>query len=585
MAPLVNEHDFIQATNLKKFKLEKAAKPLMKLTGLKRLNELYQGLDVYQGSEFIDAAFNRLEIDIELDENGLKHIPTSGPFITISNHPFGLLDGMALLKILYTTRPDFKVMANFLLQHIDPVKDCFISVNPLEDHQNAYSSLKGMRDALGHIRDGKPLGIFPSGEVSSFKKNARTITDREWQLPALKLIQKVKVPVLPILFEGTNSAIFHLLGLLHPSLRTASLPSELLKKQHKAIKVRIGNVISVKEQAQFEDTYQYGRYLRARTYSVGLGGRQKKRLKPPQIKIQRPAKPVAEPTADSLIQREIQQLRSQDRVLCAQQQFEIFTAYAEEIPHLLTEIGRLREITFREVGEGTNQRLDLDAYDQYYLHLFLWDNEQKRLAGAYRIGEGKKIISQFGKKGMYVSSLFKVKKEMIPHFENSIELGRSFIHKDYQRNRLPLFLLWKGISTFLEKEGIYKHVMGPVSISNQYSSVSKSLMVAFLKKHYYDDELASYVKPRKRFKPKIKKVDLDDLVEGIPNDLKVMDKIIEDMEPTHFRLPVLLKKYIKQNARIIGFNIDPAFNLALDGFMIMDLKDLPEATIQGFKKV
>ncbi|MEM8899948.1 MAG: 1-acyl-sn-glycerol-3-phosphate acyltransferase [Bacteroidota bacterium] len=182
MALLVNENDFIQATNLKKFKLEKAAKPLMKLTGLKRLNELYQGLDVYEGSEFIDAAFNRLEIDIELDENDLKHIPTSGPFITISNHPFGLLDGMALLKILYTTRPDFKVMANFLLQHIDPVKDCFISVNPLEDHQNAYSSLKGMRGALGHVRDGKPLGIFPSGEVSSFKKNARTITDREWQL-------------------------------------------------------------------------------------------------------------------------------------------------------------------------------------------------------------------------------------------------------------------------------------------------------------------------------------------------------------------------------------------------------------------
>lgn len=583
MEELVKKEDFIRAANLERLKLERAAGPLMKLTGIDEINRIYDALHTFEGAaKFTEMFFERMNIRILLDESELDHIPKSGPLVTVSNHPFGAVDGLALLKIVSGQRPDCKLMGNFLLQHILPIREDIIAVNPFESEKIQVSSLKGMRQALAHVKEGKALSMFPSGEVSSLQSLGRGITDRAWQKPALKIIQKSQAAVVPIYFQGANSPLFHLLGLLHPSLRTASLPAEMIRKKDSEITVRIGNPISVKEQAEFTDVDQLGRFLRARTYSLGSALKVRKFFAP-RFLLTRPPEEVAPPQAMSDMEAEVSALPA-EALVCSQANFDVYVADSIQIPHVLNELGRLREITFREVGEGTNKESDLDEFDLYYLHLFLWDRDEKRIAGAYRLGKGHTIIEKYGKKGFYSHSFFRYKDEFIPILRQSIELGRSFIHKDYQKHRLSLFLLWKGIATFYSQYPEYRYLIGPVSISNNYSSTSKKFMVEFLSRFYSHPEFAKYVRPRKPFKGKLKNKELKELLEFSPTDLKVLDKVIEDIEPAHFRLPVLLKKYIAQNARILAFNVDPDFNFALDGLMIIDLRDVPEETLRNFKR-
>ncbi len=582
MKEIINKEEFINATNLHKLKMEKAAHPLMRLTGVAKLNALYDSLMPCEGLDFVEALFEKLEIDIVFDEEELENIPKQGSFITVSNHPFGAIDGLILLKLIANKRPDYKIMANYLLQHLDPIKDYLLPVNPFEEDISRQSSFVGMRRAVTHLQNKNALGIFPAGEVSTLQKRSRQITDRAWQRPALKLIQSSKVPIIPIYFQGSNSAIFHLLGLVNPRIRTAILPAELFKKKKKVIRVRIGNPVPLRDQKGFKDLDRFGRFLRAKTYALGSALEVHKFYSPPikRPRFQKASKPVAPPQEKTKILEEIEHLREHNLVF-TQKNFEAFIVYANEIPHILPELGRLREITFREVGEGTNEPLDTDEYDLYYYHLFLWDTEEHQIVGAYRIGKGDEIIDRFGKKGFYIHSLFKIEDGFLPILSQSVELGRSFITKAYQKNRLPLFLLWRGIVHFLKNHPESRYIIGPVSISNSYSKVSRNFIVAYIEAYYFDYNLASYIQPRHAFRVKKNKfpVDTKTLLEGVGADLKKVDKIISDIEPSHMNLPILLKKYIGQNARIIGFNVDPQFNDSLDGLMIVDVLELPESSV------
>lgn len=573
---LVNKKDFAKAIQLQRYRLAAAAGPLMRITGITKVNKWYDKIHTRHGLDFIEDLFNLMDVSVEVDPEDLRKIPRNGAFITVSNHPFGMMDGLVLLKLIASQRPDFKVMANFLLQYVPQLKEYFISVNPLENHPGAYSNLKGMKQALEHVANGHPLGIFPAGEVSTFQPKTRTISDRAWQKPALKLIQKAGVPVVPVYFQGTNSPLFHLVGLLHPALRTVALPSEMIRKTHTRLKVRIGTPITVKELQLVPGTERLGRYLRARTYSLGSGLEVNHFFKP-RFEFPKLQQPIAHPVPQHVIRAEVEALGS-GRIICSQGEFDVYCASAQEIPNTLQEIGRLREITFRSAGEGTGHAKDLDEFDLYYLHLFLWDRSAQQVAGAYRMGKGDEIMSKYGRSGFYTDSVFRIRDGLNPILERAIELGRSFILEAYQKKRLPLFLLWKGIYQYLQHNPRYRYLVGPVSISNDYSTVSKQLIVALIRKFYFDDHLAQFISPRQRFEPRIREVDIDALLEGFTGDLKQADKLLEDIEPAHFRLPVLLKKYIRQNARIICFNVDPKFNNALDGFMVLDLTDLPPET-------
>ncbi|MCK4749567.1 MAG: lysophospholipid acyltransferase family protein, partial [Bacteroidales bacterium] len=389
----------------------------------------------------------------------LKKIPKEGAFITVSNHPFGGIDGMLLVKILEHYRPDIKVMSNFILNKIEPVSDYMLPVNPFERRKDAASSIIGIKMALEHLREGNVLGIFPAGEVSSYNEDNYGISDREWQYPAMKMIKKAGVPVVPVYFQGNNSRLFHFMGLIHPSLRTVRLPAEVFNKKHKKIRIRVGNPITVKEQDAFKDVSTYGRYLRARTYALGSVLEVKKFFRP-RIKRGSRVEPVAEPVSPGLIVDEIQKIR-EEYTLFTSDHFDVFCTPSTEIPQIMNELGRLREITFRAVGEGTNHAMDIDEYDLYYNQLFVWDNQEHRIVGAYRVGKGQEILRRYGIKGFYLQSLFRMNRRFVPILRQSLELGRSFIVKDYQRRPMPLFLLWKGILYFLLKHTEYRYLIGP----------------------------------------------------------------------------------------------------------------------------
>jgi putative hemolysin len=576
--PLITTADFAKATGIKNRLI---AEGLMKFSGLHELNKLYAEACTHQGIDFVQAILAKKNITLACSEAEWQRLPIKGPFITISNHPFGGLDGLALIDLVGRRRADFKIMGNFLLKKIEPLKDFIIGVNPLEDYRQAYSSAAGMKAALHHLAGGGCLGMFPAGEVSAARFNVKQATDRAWQKPAIKLILKAGVPVVPIYFFGQNSLSFQLLGHLHPSLRTLRLPHELARAKDITLHIRIGHPIQPEELQAFDDLQQITEFLRARTYALG----KVKEPSPPKLKIpnlRRPA-PIADATTPDKIEADLSKIAH--RKLFSQQQFDVYLAEAAELPNTLPEIGRLRELTFRQEGEGTNKEIDLDTYDNFYKHLILYDREAKQVVGAYRIGLGRDILRTYGRKGFYTYSLFKMKDGFIPILNEAIELGRSFIIPEYQNKRLPLFLLWRGILMVLLQHPEYNYIIGPVSISNYYSKVSKSLIVAFIQRNYFNHELAAFIQPRKKFRVNaaiLQEAEL--LLKGTGNDLRKLDKVIDDIEPAIRSAPVLLKKYIQQNARIIGFNVDPKFNQALDGLMILDFRHVNRTTIENLQK-
>ncbi|MEE4198383.1 MAG: GNAT family N-acyltransferase [Bacteroidales bacterium] len=580
---LVTSKDISKVIHLDKLGGEVVAKLLMQILKFNKVNKVYSETRDKEGIEFVNSVIDHLGINFEVSEDDRKRIPEKGPFIVVANHPFGGVDAVILLKIFTEIRPDFKAMANFLLQKIDPLKDVIFPVNPFETHKDAKSSFTGIKNALQHLEEGKCLGIFPAGEVSSYQPDSGIIQDREWQPSILKFIQKVQVPIVPVYFQGTNSRFFHMLGQIHPLLRTAKLPSELFNKKNKTIKIRIGIPIPVKEQHEFSDTAHFGRYIRARTYALGTALEVKKFFRPsfyPKIKK---IEPVAPPVKKEDLTREVKSL-IENYLLFENRNFKVFCAPSTEMPLSMHEIGRLRELTFREVGEGTNRSLDIDEYDFYYNQLVVWDDDEHKIVGAYRIGKGKDIIAQYGLPGFYIHSLFKIRKKFLSILNESIELGRSFIIKEYQRKPLPLFLLWKGLLFFLLKNTDYRYLIGPVSISNDFSRFSKSLIVEFIKTYHYNEELARWIKPRKKFIVKPDKiVDRKIFIEEEKGDVTKIDQLIQDIE-SNYKFPILLKKYLQLNSKIIGFNIDPKFNNALDGLIILDIFDVPQNFIKGLSK-
>ncbi|MFZ0490809.1 MAG: lysophospholipid acyltransferase family protein [Salegentibacter sp.] len=580
---IVSAKEVAKVMNLEKFGIlgTSLGWAVLRTTRLSRLNKEYQKRKDLSGPEFIDSILKGFEIDFEIPEKDLKRIPKTGPFITISNHPLGGIDGMILMKLLLAQRQDYKIIANFLLHRLDPLKPYIMPVNPFEDRRDAKSSMGGIKEAISHLREGHALGMFPAGEVSTYK-DQRLIVDKPWEPVAMRLVQKAKVPVIPIYFHAKNSTFFYRLASMSDVLRTAKLPSEMLSQKKRKIRVRIGNPIPVEDQAEHENLEAFTAFLRRKTYMLANVFESKKLFEkiPKTLKLPKIPKKIALETSEDLMEQEVEICRKLDKRLLMSKNYEVFLAKKEIIPNILQELGRLREITFREVGEGTNNATDLDPFDDYYYHLFLWDNDAKKVAGAYRMGMGAEIFKDHGINGFYLQDLFRFEPELYGMMSQSIEMGRAFIIKEYQQRPMPLFLLWKGIVHCTLRFPEHKYLIGGVSISNKFSNFSKSLMIEFMKSHYYDPYVAQYVRPKKEFKVKLKDADKDFFFDESEADLNKFDKIIDEIEPESLRLPVLIKKYIKQNAKVVAFNVDPLFNNAVDGLMYIRIADLPESTVK-----
>jgi len=553
---------------------------LLRILRISAINKIYDKNKNKSDLDFLNGILDDCKIKFEIPEEDLKRIPKEGPFITISNHPLGGIDGVLLLKLLIEKRADYKIIANFLLHRVAPLKPYVMPVNPFETRKDAKSSMAGIKSALLHLREGKPLGIFPAGEVSTYKDGKLNI-DKPWEEGAVKLIKKANVPVIPIYFHAKNSRLFYFLSKFSDTLRTAKLPSEVMHQGGRVIKVRIGKPISVKDQNEFTTLPAFHEFIRKKTYMLANPFEKAHKLLSTQhIKIKKAVKKIAPQRSSDLFIAEINTLREKECRLLQSKNYEVFFASAKEIPNLIHEIGRLREITFRAVGEGTNKEIDLDTFDSYYHHLLLWDAVANKLVGAYRMGLGKEIYKNHGIKGFYIQTLFRIEPELHQMMDNTIEMGRAFIIDEYQQKPMPLFLLWKGIVHVTLRYPEYKYLMGGVSISNQFSDFSKSLMIEFMKSHYYDPYIAQYIRPKKEYKVKLKDGDKDFVFDATKADLQKFDKIIDEIEPGALRIPVLIKKYVKQNARLVAFNVDPKFNNAIDGLMYIKVADIPESTVK-----
>lgn len=551
---------------------------LMKVLRISNLNKIYDRNKHLSEVEFLNAILDEFQIKFEVPEEDFKRLPKEGPYITVSNHPLGGIDGILLLKLMLEREPNFKIIANFLLHRIEPMKPYIMPVNPFETHKDAKSSTVGLKETFRHLSDGKPLGMFPAGEVSTYR-DGKLVVDREWEEGAIKVIRKAQVPVVPIYFHAQNSQLFYKLSKISDTLRTAKLPSELFSQKDRVIKVRIGKAISVAEQNEHETLEDYSEFLRKKTYMLS-NVFDNEPVVPSQPKGAKNPKNIVTPANVENMCGEIDKLRLDGSRMLQSKNYEVFFTEATKIPNILHEIGRLREITFREVGEGTNESIDLDKYDQYYYHMFLWDSNTSKIAGAYRMGLGSEIFPKYGINGFYLQELFRFEPELFDMMSKSIEMGRAFITSEYQQKPMPLFLLWKGIVHTTLRYPDHRYLIGGVSISNQFSDFSKSLMIEFMKSHYYDPYVAQYVYPKKEYKVKLKDADKDFVFEEAEADLNKFDKIIDEIEPGTLRLPVLIKKYIKQNARVVAFNVDPLFNNSVDGLMYIRIADLPESTVK-----
>ena len=538
---------------------------------LRDLQQLYEQCRHQNGLAFVAQLLQQLGITVQYDVNELRRLP-AGAFVAVANHPCGLIDGMVLLHVLGQARPELKAVANELLAPLLPhLVSQVVLVNP--ERAAASRNVPGVRQLLRYLHNDVPLLLFPAGEVAHSTIPFRPAIDSAWSPTAGRLLDAARVPVVPVWLSGQNSAGFSFLGFVHPLLRTARLPAELLDKRGQTIQVRIGLPVApvVLDRLPAADRLAY---LRARVYALGTSVERYLAAMLPPL----PVPLVIAETPSVLIEADIAALRP-GRCLLVSRRWEVYVAKRCEIPNVLREIGRLRELTFRREGEGTQQPADLDAYDEYYRHLFLYDREKQLLVGAYRIGLGKAILRQHGRRGFYLHSLFRLKKDLNPMLRQSLELGRSFVRVEYQRQALPLSLLWKGIAEYLAMHPEYRYLIGPVSVSNRFSDVSKAVMVEYLTRHFFDAELAQHVKPRKQFR--YKPLDTSEgpaLLQTGLSSLQDLQQFISGLEPGGSGVPVLLRQYLKQNARLLGFNLDPNFSNALDGLLLLDARELPART-------
>jgi putative hemolysin len=557
---------------------------LNKFIKFKKVKEIYKEHSYKAGLEFIDAIFDELNLKAEIDDKELAKIPDKGPFIIVSNFPLGGLEALALAKTITQKRKDFRIVATARFHEMGPLEEITFPINQSGKKTNE-PCISCAKKILSYIKDGGSVAFFPAIGPASYSKSSGFVIDNQWNTKLTKIIKIAKVPVIPVFFNDSFRKLYHLLGNLHPVLQSFLIQKEMLKKKDTTINYRIGRPIKVTEQEGFSDIWRYTRFLRARVYALGASTpvdvnkffKYKKKFKLPK------AEPIIDPVDPAIVEKEINQAK-ENYLLHKNGDFEIIAAPYEIFPNVLTEIGRLREITFREVGEGTNKSLDIDEYDLYYLHLVIWDSANKKIVGAYRMGLGDEIIDRFSIKGFYVSTLFKIKKGLIPFLRESVEMGRSFIVKEYQRKPLSLFLLWKGIFYFLLKNPQYRYLIGPVSISEKFTELSKNLIVSFFEMYYFNKEMAKFVKPRKKYKVEVEEFDKNILLESIGNNISKLDNYIKEIEPDSGRMPVLFKKYFGLGGQIIAFNVDPKFNNCLDGLIVVDIFDAPIDIIKSFAK-
>ncbi len=551
------------------------------LSGLRTLQCKYDELPPYDDTGgFIECAFDSLGISYGVNEDQITNIPSEGPVVVVANHPYGGVDGMILAHLLGQIRNDVRILANYHLKRIPELSDLFIAVDPFGGQEAHSRNMKPLRDSLRWLDSGGLLVIFPAGEVSHYQFRQQQIADPQWADSVGRIVRRAQAPVVPIRFHGGNSMIFNLAGMLHPRLRTLMLPRELISKSRRDIRLTIGKPLSYRKLSCLESPRELTDYLRLRCYLLESG-------EPAKPGKSKDAKPVADkapesiagPVSRRLLCNEINDL-GLDNLLHRTDEFDVLMAKPEQVPWALQEIGRLREKTFRAAGEGTGKPVDIDLFDTWYDQLFLWHRQRQEIAGAYRLGPVQEIMARRGKKGLYTRSLFKYRKSFLTNLGPSLELGRSFVCEDYQRSFQALNLLWKGIGLYASRKDLAV-LFGPVSISQDYSTSSRMVLVHSFNGGEFSSPLSRKVQPRRPVRT-TGRINANHKELRTLRDIDLVSDLVSQLEADGKGIPVLMRQYLKMGGRFLSFSQDPDFSDVVDGLVLVDLRRCDERVLTRF---
>ena len=493
-----------------------------------------------------------------------------------------------------------KLLANAWLRCFEPMRPALLGVDVLgERGQAAASNRGGMREAVRWLKDGGCLALFPSGVVAARHWGKRGPQEGPWTKHLERMIQASNASVLPIYFHGSNSALFHAAGLVHPMLRTLMLPREAAYPSVRSLKVTVGPVLGPERLARLAQPGGLSAALRERTLMLGAAPASRPSPDPnaPGPNSTDPGghtRPIPVPTSpgpgpdtaanvvqapetvSAAVANEVAGLLARDRSLAARESLEVFWFHGREAPALMRALGRRREEAFRAAGEGTGRDEDLDAFDPSYAQILLWDHAHGRIAGAYRAARVDHRLDSDGAKGLYSASLFRLDSALLADLRDALELGRSFISPDYQRHAAALPLLWRGLGAYALREAGCARLFGCVSISPRFQSMTQRLLVGFMRRHLLDSKRSAWVRPRNPVR------ELEAETGPQPTDLRSLEQWVDEMEEGRLGLPPLVKHYTRLGARVLAFNRDPDFNDTVDALILLDLKQAPALLLKRY---
>ena len=554
-----------------------------KLAPVGKVRDLYRRVQRSPHGFRLESLLAEMRIELKVRTADQDRIPATGPVVVVANHPYGVLDGALLTVLLTRVRSDVKILTNFFLGDIPELQRNCIFVDPFQTDRSIEANRKPLREALAWVEQGGMLAIFPAGEVSQWQMPVGHVADPEWNDTAVRLLRRTGAAALPVYLCGHNGVGFQLLGMIHPKLRTAFLLQEFLNQEGKTVEIRVGSPVPCDAIEAIGSDREAIEYLRWRTYL--LARRRKAETSWPMAlrsklasKIQ---EPIADPIREDLLTHEIQAL-SGDRCLAENAEFSVHLGTAGDIPQLLLELGRLRELTFRRAGEGTGRSRDLDSFDDYYWHVLLWNKSKREIVGAYRAGNTAEILAAHGVAGLYTSTLFRYDRRLFQKLGPALELGRSFVRPEYQRQYAPLLLLWKGIARLIAMHPEIPILFGAVSISNEYNKASREMIYRFFQSRQRDDGLTGFIEPRRPFRPGLlQRWDCRAMCRAL-HDLEELSEPITDVEADGKGLPILLRQYAKIGGKLLGFNVDRKFSNVLDGLVVVDLRQTDAAVLDRY---
>ena len=512
-----------------------------------------------QGIEFVEQVLEYFNFSYTVSDRERENIPPVGKVVIIANHPIGSLDGLALLKLIHEVRSDVKVVANDLLMSLEPLQSLLLPVRVL----TGVSTKEHIR-RINHSLDVEEAVImFPSGEVSRLGLGG--IKDGVWHQGFLKMAERSKAPILPVHIGGHNSPSFYLASLLAKPLSTLMLVGQMFNHQEKQISIKIGSIIPYESYRRLQiRNKEKIELFKNHLYRIGAG----------KSELIGTEKSIARPERKTDLKKAVQEGTMLGRTPDGKA---IFLVEAAESSPVLREIGRLRELSFRAVGEGSGRRRDLDHFDHYYQHLILWDEDDLEIAGAYRFVDAGKVVAERGVRGLYTGSLFKLEAHRSTFLENGLELGRSFVQPRYWGKR-SLDYLWYGIGAYLVKNPHYRFLFGPVSISNAQPGLAKELLIYFYKLYFSPDASLSCSRNPFSFSQPMASLEKEFCGTDYKADFRKLKSLLANLGTT---IPPLYKQYTglcePGGVVFLDFNIDPAFSNCIDGLVIVDIKKLKQA--------